>query len=229
MGFDSAPMLIFGFCLIIVIAGSLILLRTQWLMQWLKGSAGLLLIGLAVYFSLFALNLFSYHQLSRDTAMATVSFRQLGPQSYVATLSQPGSDSVDYQIDGDLWQLDARIIRWKGVFALLGFQPGYQFDGIRSRPVKADDFVYYDLILAMDKQNLADLTERCPAEQQHKLRLLMSYHPDFKKHQEVPDPYYGGSKGFELVLKLIEQSCQQLLRQLTQQSASLAESREESL
>jgi hypothetical protein len=139
MGFDSAPMLIFGFCLVIVIVGSLILLRTQWLMQWLKGSAGLLLIGLAVYFSLFALNLFSYHQLSRESAMATISFRQLGPQSFVATLSQPGNDSVDYQIDGDLWQLDARIIRWKGVFALLGFQPGYQFDGIHGRYLTLED------------------------------------------------------------------------------------------
>jgi len=57
----------------------------------------------------------------------------------------------------------------------------------------------------------------------------MSYHPDFKKHQEVPDPYYGGSKGFELVLKLIEQSCQHLLRQLAQQQDALLDSREESV
>lgn len=101
-----------------------------------------------------------------------------------------------------------------------GKAAGYQFDGIRSRPVKPDDFAYYDLILAMDRQNLAELTTRCPAEHQHKLQLFMSYHPDFKSFPEVPDPYYGGSKGFELVLRLIEQSCQQLLQQLIRQQRS---------
>ncbi len=94
--------------------------------------------------------------------------------------------------------------------------PDYSFKGIKSRPVLSTDFVEYDLILAMDQQNLADLKKRCPPEQQHKLKLLMQYHPEFPKWQEVPDPYYGGPRGFTVVFDLIEQSCQQLLRQLKQ-------------
>lgn len=99
MGFDTAPLLIIGFCLAIVVVASLILLRTQWLIQWLKGTAGLLLIALAVYFSLFSLNLFSYQQLSRDEPLATISFRQQGPQSYVATLAGADGNNVDYQLE----------------------------------------------------------------------------------------------------------------------------------
>lgn len=92
----------------------------------------------------------------------------------------------------------------------------YSFKGIKSRPVLSTDFVEYDLILAMDQQNLTDLTKRCPPEQQHKLKLLMQYHPEYPKWQEVPDPYYGGPRGFAVVFDLIEQSCQQLLRHLKQ-------------
>lgn len=139
MGFDTAPLILIAFCLLIVVAGSIILLRTQWLLQWLKGSAGLLLIVLAVYFSLFSLNLFSYRPLSREVPLVTVSFRTLAPQSYIATLSQSGYDSIDYQLDGDLWRLDARIIRWKGAFALLGLQSGYQLERIQGRYLTLED------------------------------------------------------------------------------------------
>lgn len=92
--------------------------------------------------------------------------------------------------------------------------PAYSFKGLRSRPVLDQDFTEYDLILAMDKQNLLDLQRRCPAEQQHKLKLLLSYHPDFPKIQEVPDPYYGGPRGFDFVLQLIEVACQRLVTEL---------------
>lgn len=90
----------------------------------------------------------------------------------------------------------------------------YNFKGLRSRPVMDQDFADYDLILAMDKQNLADLLRRCPAEHQAKLKLLMSYHPDFAKFPEVPDPYYGGPRGFDVVLQLIEVSCKALINTL---------------
>lgn len=139
MGFEIAPLIIFGVCLALVLAGAVILLRSQWLIAWLKGTAGLALIALAVYFSLFALNLFSYHQLTREKPVATVSFKQLGPQQYVATLTQPGGSSGDYELRGDLWQLDARIVHWKGIFALLGFQPGYQLDRLRGRYILLED------------------------------------------------------------------------------------------
>ena len=95
-----------------------------------------------------------------------------------------------------------------------GNAAGYSFAGIVSRPVKDSDFAEYDLILAMDKDNLAQLQRRCPPAHQHKLQLFLSFHPNFPDIAEVPDPYYGGSRGFALVLQLIEQGCDALLQQL---------------
>ncbi|WP_417707663.1 low molecular weight protein-tyrosine-phosphatase [Rheinheimera aquimaris] len=100
-----------------------------------------------------------------------------------------------------------------------GMQLGYQFSDIVSRPVQDADFSYYDLILAMDNDNLKQLQSRCPAQWQHKIQLFLQYHPQYPELQEVPDPYYGGSRGFALVLQMIEQGCDGLLRHLKQQDS----------
>ena len=81
---------------------------------------------------------------------------------------------------------------------------GYHFDGISCRKVVDDDFILTDLIIAMDNANHSSLLKRCPEEHQNKVKLFMDFaDSDFS---EVPDPYYGGIKGFELVLNLIEQA-----------------------
>lgn len=139
MTFESVPLVILGVCLLLVVGGTWVLMRQQWFLQWLKGTAGLVLIGLAVYLSLFALNLFSYHQLTRETPIATVSFREVGPQLYSATIARRDGINTEYELRGDLWQLDARIIKWKGLFALFGFAPGYQLDRIAGRYLSLED------------------------------------------------------------------------------------------
>ncbi len=90
---------------------------------------------------------------------------------------------------------------------------GYALSGLRARQVRAADFERFDLILAMDCDNLAWLREACPAPLQPKLRLLMSYAPQLGRN-EVPDPYYGGPAGFDVVLDLVEAACDGLLDQL---------------
>lgn len=102
----------------------------------------------------------------------------------------------------------------------VGLSRGYRFDGIYSRPVKDSDFAYYDRIYAMDMQNLHDLKQRCPAEYHHKLSLFLQHHPDFLLTREVPDPYYGGARGFERVLDLIEQGALALLEELQREHVS---------
>lgn len=92
--------------------------------------------------------------------------------------------------------------------------PDVSFKGIYSRPVLATDFVDYDLILAMDLNNLEELKRRCPADLQHKLHLLLEFHPQYPTVKEVPDPYYGGVRGFELVRQLIATACEGLLLKL---------------
>jgi protein-tyrosine phosphatase len=90
---------------------------------------------------------------------------------------------------------------------------GYRLEDLRARRITAADFLRFDLILAMDRDNLAILKTVCPPEERHRLGLLLDYARN-AKHDEVPDPYYGGATGFELVLDLIENGCDGLIETL---------------
>ncbi|KIF54744.1 low molecular weight protein-tyrosine-phosphatase [Vibrio owensii] len=93
-----------------------------------------------------------------------------------------------------------------------GKQRGYSFKGMRSRKVTVGDFDEFDMVLAADKANLADLLDICPVEYRHKVSLFLS-HGD-SDYDEIPDPYYGGDAGFELVLDLIEDASETILKKL---------------
>ena len=77
----------------------------------------------------------------------------------------------------------------------------------------AQDFEHFELVLAMDEQNREFLLEVCPAEYRSRIRLLLEFAPHLER-REVPDPYYGGSTGFEHVLDLVEEAAKGLLEHL---------------
>lgn len=87
---------------------------------------------------------------------------------------------------------------------------GFDLSQQRARRVVASDFNDFHYVLAMDRDNYSDLSRICPAGQDDKLRLFLEFAPE-SQVQEVPDPYYGGAKGFDRVLDLIEQASQGLL------------------
>ncbi|ELB2058038.1 low molecular weight phosphotyrosine protein phosphatase [Vibrio parahaemolyticus] len=93
-----------------------------------------------------------------------------------------------------------------------GKQRGYSFKGMQARQVSVQDFEDFDLVLAADKANLADLLDICPAEHRHKVSLFLSH--SNSSYDEIPDPYYGGDDGFELVLDLIEEASVVVLQKL---------------
>lgn len=88
---------------------------------------------------------------------------------------------------------------------------GYALGKGRSRRVMAQDFERFDLILAMDSNNLAALERQCPPEYLGKLKLLLAYAPDAGT-LDVPDPYFGSLAGFERVLDLCEAGARGLLK-----------------
>jgi protein-tyrosine phosphatase len=90
---------------------------------------------------------------------------------------------------------------------------GIDLSALRARMIDAQDFERFDLILAMDEQNLQELQRRAPSHRHERLRLMMDYAPDAGR-RFVPDPYYGGPPGFEEVLDLLEQAADGLLREL---------------
>jgi protein-tyrosine phosphatase len=86
----------------------------------------------------------------------------------------------------------------------------------RARRVTGDDFLDFDYVLAMDRNNYDDLMLLCPSAHRPKLRLFLEFATGLAE-DEVPDPYYGGTTGFERVLDLIEQAAQGLLAEIRQQ------------
>lgn len=83
----------------------------------------------------------------------------------------------------------------------------------RARRVAPKDFEMFDLILAMDRSNLANLQRLCPANQLHKLHLFLEF-AAVAECSEVPDPYYGNDEGFERVMQLCEQGASGVLDRL---------------
>ena len=90
---------------------------------------------------------------------------------------------------------------------------GIDLTHIRARRVNENDFEHYDYILAMDSDNYANLEQICPVEYKDKLSLFLDFAPEHPL-AEVPDPYYGGIKGFENVFDMVDAASKGLLNNI---------------
>ena len=100
----------------------------------LTGTGGLCLISLATAFLLLALNIHTYHRLTYEKPIVTLAFQQLGPQKYQVTMEQMDRNRpVDFILNGDEWQLDARILRWEPALQILGFNTIYRLERLNGR------------------------------------------------------------------------------------------------
>ncbi len=109
-----------------------ILFERTWFLGWLRGTCGLAFVAVAALLLVLAWDLRSYSLLKPEQPMATLSFQAEGPQRY-RVLIQEGANERSVVLDGELWQLDARIFRWKGLAALIGLAPGYRLDALSGR------------------------------------------------------------------------------------------------
>jgi protein-tyrosine phosphatase len=101
---------------------------------------------------------------------------------------------------------------------------GVELQG-RARQVRPQDFEDFDLLLAMDGENLRELRRLAPGEKQRaKVHLLREFDPAREPalgadasaggELDVPDPYYGGAGGFDEVFELVQAACEGLLEQI---------------
>ncbi len=105
----------------------------KWLLRGIVSAPLLLII-------LVGSNLWSYHRLTHEALIADIAFQELGPERYLATLSLPGGQARRYVLEGDEWQLDARVIKWKGWANLLGLDAAYRLERLGGRysdPIEA--------------------------------------------------------------------------------------------
>jgi protein-tyrosine phosphatase len=90
---------------------------------------------------------------------------------------------------------------------------GYDLSNIRARKVAPEDLEYFDLVLAMDQNNMEVLRRMCPPELANRLQLFMNYAKNFDD-DEVPDPFYGLGHGFDLVIDMVEDASSGLIEAL---------------
>ena len=106
----------------------------SWIMGWLRGMIGIAFLVFSTISVLVVLDLTTYRRLLEDTPIITISLEQLDKQKYKATLLDvlEGTEEV-YELQGDQWQVDAKVIRWKGLLAAFGGRPSYRLDRIAGR------------------------------------------------------------------------------------------------
>ncbi len=87
---------------------------------------------------------------------------------------------------------------------------GFDLGDQHARRARSEDFRRFDYILAMDRENHHGLEGICPPGEEHRLHLFLDFAPEAGR-KDVPDPYYGGARGFDLVIDLIEEASRGLI------------------
>ena len=98
---------------------------------------------------------------------------------------------------------------------------GYDISELRASRVKERDFDEFDMVLAMDWDNLAQLQQLAPKSAHHKLQLLMRFATEHET-ATIADPYYGNVQGFEQALDYIEDACNGLLELAKRRATQVA-------
>ncbi|MDX1369268.1 hypothetical protein [Pseudomonas sp.] len=117
--------------LLAVLVAVRILFNSHWFLGWLRGTCGLAVLALAGFIGLVAYDLYSYASLPEGKPLVTLRFEADGPRYRVNLLEGDNERSV--LLEGDLWQLDARLLQWQGLAALIGLQPGFRLEKLSGR------------------------------------------------------------------------------------------------
>ncbi|SDR88413.1 hypothetical protein [Pseudomonas oryzae] len=118
--------------LLVVMLAWRVLRRPGWFLGWLRGTCGLLILGLAGVVAVVAYDLYSYSELPPSgQSLVSLKFTAEGHQRYRVSI-QEGTRERNTILDGDLWQLDARVLGWHKLATLIGLRPGYRLDALTS-------------------------------------------------------------------------------------------------
>jgi hypothetical protein len=106
------------------------------LFRGLIGAVALLMAGAAL---LVSTSLRSYQRLSAEQPAGALQFTRIGSRQFNGVFTLPSGDSTEFELRGDEWQVDARLLKWRGLADLLGFDAGYRLDRISGRYTNIDD------------------------------------------------------------------------------------------
>jgi hypothetical protein len=154
--------------------------KSDWLMGWLRGMTGIIFVVMAMTVGLVAWDIYSYKQLLSEQSVCNVSFQKLDEQHFIATLTDKQGKAHQFNLRGDQWQIDARIIKWNGLLARWGVKPAYRLDRISGR--------YFDLEKETSAARTAHAIKASP--QGVDLWLLLNKHANWLS---AVDAIYGSA------------------------------------
>jgi hypothetical protein len=100
---------------------------------------GALVVLVAVIAALVIANLHTYSRLTHEQDVARVSLRQLGERHFVASVQPHGAEPRHFELRGDEWQIDARVLKWQPMATLLGFDTAYRLERLSGRYASVAD------------------------------------------------------------------------------------------
>ncbi|HEY0681849.1 MAG TPA: hypothetical protein VGD45_05945 [Steroidobacter sp.] len=131
---DAVILVIAIFGLLLLILACQRLFRARFLAAGGSAVMGSLLLAVAALLFVVSLNLHTYARLTHERPVAEIVFQQRGPQSFNATLTQvPNGEIQMFVLAGDEWQLDARVLKWKGWANLFGLDAQYRLERVSGR------------------------------------------------------------------------------------------------
>lgn len=130
---STAQIILWIAVLLLMVAGVRVLMRGSWFLAWLKGCAGVFLLCIAAMLASMAGDMRSYRPVLAGEIIAKVRFTEFKPQIYIATVSIPGEAENAFELHGDQWQLDTRIISWRGMLSSLDMEPLYRLGRLSGR------------------------------------------------------------------------------------------------
>lgn len=114
-----------------------LLWKNTWFVGFCRGIFGLALLAVGALVALTAYDVYSYKQVLQEQVVATINFDKIEEQHYFAVLSDKDGKEQRVELRGDQWQLDARIVKWKGYLSTFGIKPAYRLERLSGR--------YYDI------------------------------------------------------------------------------------
>ena len=98
----------------------------------LEGLVGLLLLAIAALMAAISINLYTYDRLTHESTITEVRFQGVGPQHFGASMMFKNNTKI-LDLRGDEWQIDARVLKWRGMAVLIGFDTLYRLDRLSGR------------------------------------------------------------------------------------------------
>jgi hypothetical protein len=131
---DAVILVIAIFGLLLLMLACQRLFRARFIAAGGSAMVGTVLLAVAALLFVVSLNLHTYARLTHERPVAEIVFEQRGPQMFNATLSQVPSGEIQmFVLQGDEWQLDARVLKWKGWANLVGLDAQYRLERVSGR------------------------------------------------------------------------------------------------